>query len=323
MQKKLQVFISSTYTDLKEERQRAVEGVLKAGHIPAGMELFSSGDKSQLEIIKKWIKNSDVYMLILGGRYGSIDLESGLSYTELEYRYAVELNKPLFAIVLSKKMIEHKAKNEGLDVWENTEKYQHFKDTVLSKLCAITENQDQIELKVLQSLKNIEEEYPDLDGWIKGDDVKKLEPLLKEIESLRIERNDYKKKLEETVGEYNKQNQEKKDLNLSYDEIKVKLLECKIYIDNTTVYNLVPFSKYGNTSIDALNMFIHNVEWLKSGIKQSAIDDTNSEDIFDEFISLLSSIKLVNRGLEGADFIYKITTEGEEFIRKLKEEGLV
>lgn len=35
--KKLQVFVSSTYVDLKEERQAAVEAILNAGHIPAGM----------------------------------------------------------------------------------------------------------------------------------------------------------------------------------------------------------------------------------------------------------------------------------------------
>ena len=70
---KLQIFISSTYEDMKVERQAAVEAILKAGHIPAGMELFTGGDKSQWDVIKKWIKDSDAFMLILGGRYGSIE----------------------------------------------------------------------------------------------------------------------------------------------------------------------------------------------------------------------------------------------------------
>lgn len=69
MNKKLQVFVSSTYTDLIEERQAAVEAILDAGHIPAGMELFKAGNESQLKTIYKWIDQSDVYMLILGGRY--------------------------------------------------------------------------------------------------------------------------------------------------------------------------------------------------------------------------------------------------------------
>ncbi|WP_375546918.1 DUF4062 domain-containing protein [Paenibacillus sp.] len=69
MKKKLQVFISSTYTDMLEERQAAVTAVLNAGHIPAGMELFKSGDQSQKDTLTRWIDESDAYMLILGGRY--------------------------------------------------------------------------------------------------------------------------------------------------------------------------------------------------------------------------------------------------------------
>jgi len=71
--KRLQVFVSSTYEDLKEERQAAVEEILKAGHIPAGMELFTAGDETQMEVIRTWIDGSDIFLLILGGRYGSID----------------------------------------------------------------------------------------------------------------------------------------------------------------------------------------------------------------------------------------------------------
>ncbi|MGV2068965.1 DUF4062 domain-containing protein [Agrobacterium sp. 22-226-1] len=93
MKKKLQVFVSSTFTDLQTERQAAVQAILKAGHIPAGMELFTASDKSQWEIIKRWIDESDVYMLILGGRYGSVDKETGVSYTEMEYDYAVTQKK--------------------------------------------------------------------------------------------------------------------------------------------------------------------------------------------------------------------------------------
>ncbi len=50
VERRLQVFVSSTYMDLKEERQAAVSTILKAGHIPAGMELFSSGNESQIDM---------------------------------------------------------------------------------------------------------------------------------------------------------------------------------------------------------------------------------------------------------------------------------
>lgn len=90
MNRKLQVFVSSTYVDLVQERQAAVEAILEAGHIPAGMELFAAGDDEQMKVIRNWIDDSDVYMLIIGGRYGSVEKQSGKSYTQLEYEYAVE-----------------------------------------------------------------------------------------------------------------------------------------------------------------------------------------------------------------------------------------
>ena len=69
--RRLQIFVSSTYNDLKVERQAAIEAILSAGHIPAGMELFTSGDESQMKVIEQWIDESDIYLLILGGRYGA------------------------------------------------------------------------------------------------------------------------------------------------------------------------------------------------------------------------------------------------------------
>src|ERR1044072_2916213 len=111
--KKLQVFISSTYMDLQEERQGAVEAILRAGHIPAGMELFAAGDKSQLAVIQRWIDESDVYLLILGGRYGNIESESQKSYVQLEYEYASARGKPIFAVVIDEAYLKKKVKRAG------------------------------------------------------------------------------------------------------------------------------------------------------------------------------------------------------------------
>jgi hypothetical protein len=128
--KRLQVFVSSTFSDLTQERQAAVEAILTAGHIPAGMELFTSGDESQMDVIKQWIDESDVYLLILGGRYGSIDPKLGKSYTELEYEYAVRKDKPLFACVIKESALEKKVKTQGLIAieQENTSKLKVFEN---------------------------------------------------------------------------------------------------------------------------------------------------------------------------------------------------
>ena len=44
MDKKYQIFISSTYEDLKDERNAAVKTILTMDHIPIGMEMFNAGD---------------------------------------------------------------------------------------------------------------------------------------------------------------------------------------------------------------------------------------------------------------------------------------
>src|SRR5215470_737324 len=97
--RKLQIFVSSTYEDLIDHRLAAMEAILAAGHIPAAMEQFSPGDDTAWERIRQRIDESDAFMLILGGRYGSIEPASQKSYVELEYDYALEKGKPFFTIV--------------------------------------------------------------------------------------------------------------------------------------------------------------------------------------------------------------------------------
>ncbi|MEL3712046.1 DUF4062 domain-containing protein [Staphylococcus borealis] len=99
---KYQIFISSTYKDLIEERQAVVEAVLNSNNIPAGMELFNSSSKSQWEIITQWINESDALILLLGSSYGTIDSEENISYTEMEYNYAKSLGKPIYVFEMNK-----------------------------------------------------------------------------------------------------------------------------------------------------------------------------------------------------------------------------
>jgi len=84
MQKKYQIFISSTYIDLIEERQKVQDAILSLYHFPIGMEMFSAADEEQWKIIQETIDSSDYYILIIGHRYGSIIEEgsdAGISYS--------------------------------------------------------------------------------------------------------------------------------------------------------------------------------------------------------------------------------------------------
>lgn len=208
--KKLQVFISSTYIDLKDERQAAVESILDAGHIPAGMELFKAGNETQLKTINKWIDESDVYMLILGGRYGSIEPITSKSYTHLEYEYAINKGKPVFAVVLSEPTILKKASEIGRNkAMEQDEisKYEDFKSIVLSKMIRHVEDLKDIKLAVHTTLNEFSL-IPDLSGWIKGSEVDNSVELLRENNKLIKENKKLKDQLDkikkvDLIGSYN------------------------------------------------------------------------------------------------------------------------
>lgn len=238
MKKKLQVFISSTFEDLKEERQVAVESVLNAGHIPAGMELFKSGDKSQKEIIKRWIDESDIYMLILGGRYGSIDEETELSYTHWEYNYAGEVGKPRFAVVIDEPALEEKVRRLGTSVIErnNPTLYEEFKGDVLSKVCKFYNDLKDIKITVLESLKEYESN-PELFGWVSGRDVRSIEKL-EQIDLLEGKYatllEQYNKLIQENSKLHEKKRKEREIDGLPFDEIKSILESIEIVIPAKT-----------------------------------------------------------------------------------------
>ena len=103
MEKRYQIFISSTFADLEEERKGVMEAIISLNCFPAGMEMFPATDTEQFEYIKTIIDESDYYVLIIAGRYGSV-AEDGVSYTEKEFDYAKEKGVPILTFI--KKNIE-------------------------------------------------------------------------------------------------------------------------------------------------------------------------------------------------------------------------
>ncbi|MCK0538179.1 DUF4062 domain-containing protein [Alcanivorax quisquiliarum] len=97
-ERKYQVFISSTYADLQEARQSLLLSLLGMGMIPTGMELHSGGADSQWPAIQKVINECDYYLVLVGGRYGSLS-PIGLSYTHREFVYAATKGKPMLALL--------------------------------------------------------------------------------------------------------------------------------------------------------------------------------------------------------------------------------
>jgi Domain of unknown function (DUF4062) len=227
VRKKYQVFISSTYEDLKEERQAAVEAVLKSGNIPAGMELFTAGSQSQYEVILRWIDDSDIFMLILGGRYGSIEPSSGLSYMEAEFNYARKTGKPFFSIVLSDEGKEAKVRRLGTNALEQTNEaaYRNFRAQVVSQLCAFFKSPQDVKLAVLETLPQLAASH-DLVGWVSGKEIRTDPAVASEMARLSKENQDLRsmnEKLERQVTEFRKESIPFRDLAFALDEKKIKV----------------------------------------------------------------------------------------------------
>lgn len=170
--RKLQVFLSSTYEDLIDHRLAAMEAILAAGHIPAAMEQFAPGDETAWEIISRWIDGSDAFILILGGRYGSIEPVSGKSYVQLEYEYAVEKKKPFFALIIAEGHHEQRVRTIGLSVdeREHQQQYKEFRDIVAQRLCRFWNDQKDIQNAIFHKLPEWAQRT-DLIGWVRGDEA--------------------------------------------------------------------------------------------------------------------------------------------------------
>jgi hypothetical protein len=175
MQKKLQVFISSTYRDLQPERAAAVGAILGAGHMPSGMEAFAAGNSGVWDTIKEWIDACDALLLIVGGRYGEIDSVSGKSFTQLEYEYAQERGKETFALVLSPKALDAKSRDLGKDGHDDHgDKLKAFREMVLKKMSALVDDPKDIKYEVMKTLIGIDSRDRAV-GWVSGHAVKQLQ----------------------------------------------------------------------------------------------------------------------------------------------------
>lgn len=191
--KKYQVFISSTYEDLKMEREKVRDAILSMYHFPVGMELFGAADEEQWEIIKETIDTSDYYVLLVGQRYGTVITEgpdAGISYTEKEFRYAIDKKIPVLAFIIDDN-VPVNAKNVEKD---HVDEFCAFKDLVKSgRTVDWWNNPDDLAQKVTAALyKQISR--TSRPGWIRGDTID-VEKSLQEI----VELNKEKRKLEEQV----------------------------------------------------------------------------------------------------------------------------
>lgn len=162
MDKRYQIFISSTYKDLIEERQKVTQAILKLYHFPIGMEMFHADNEEQWAQIKKTIDMSDYYILIVGRYCGTLIEDEGISYTEKEYDYAISKGIPVLSFLISD---EAKKESYGVETNKQQRALKKFIKKVKKLPCEFWSTPDELAYQVASTL-SIKFRENSRNGWM-------------------------------------------------------------------------------------------------------------------------------------------------------------
>ncbi|TLP48142.1 DUF4062 domain-containing protein [Cohaesibacter sp. CAU 1516] len=269
-EKRYQVFISSTFEDLREERRAVQDVVISTGDFPVQMESFPAADLDQFTFIKSLIDLCDYYVLIIAGRYGTI-AEDGMSYTEKEYRYAVSKGVPVLVMVHSDRG------SIAVDKSEKTEKGKADLDRFIheasdGRLRKSWNTIDGLKLAVREALDYSKATQPRV-GWVRGDQISSRETL-EELNEVRKENAKFRDALGELEIDL-----PLPDLPAHDDELDIDL------IPNMSNSGYGGYAGYGShvtircSWIAVFPHFFTNLEWKQSdwdGHYSYYVDDDDS-----------------------------------------------
>jgi len=126
------VFVCSTLSDLSQERKSVLDAIqhLKLQH--DSMEFFGARAEQPIETCLQEVRASDILVVIVGFRYGSIVTELGISYTEAEYAEGFRLKKPCLVYMRDENvpiLLQHTERDPEklrlLERWKETLKSRH------------------------------------------------------------------------------------------------------------------------------------------------------------------------------------------------------
>ena len=281
MDKKYQIFISSTYMDLKEERRKILDVLLMADCIPAGMEAFVATDVEQFEVIKKVIDLCDYYILIIGKRYGSINPVTQLSYTEMEYNYAIEKGIPVLVFALDSSVKVSPEKDEQDKNLKK--KLEIFREKAMkNRLASEWKNVEELTGKVAVAVMKAKTEI-DRPGWQRAIGCNEVE-FRRTIMELRAENADLKQTLDDTK-EILKSYTEESDL--AFEDYNITLTAWKRTGDNKK-------SEERQTSLKRIFVVIAT-EMMELMISERQIKATIEKQFFSSSLAHLKDEHIVNR----------------------------
>lgn len=132
MNTSLTVFVCSTYADLSNEREAVLDAIRRLQLQHDSMEFFKARANQPIETCLKEVRRSNILVVIVGHRYGSLVPEMGISFSEAEYAEGYALQKPCLVYmrdenvpILPKHMERDPDKLQLLEKWKQTLQERH------------------------------------------------------------------------------------------------------------------------------------------------------------------------------------------------------
>ncbi|MGH3654590.1 DUF4062 domain-containing protein [Glutamicibacter sp.] len=332
MEKRVQVFVSSTFVDLETERQSVVQTLLKMNTFPAGMELFPASDEDKWDLIKGVIDDSDYYCLIVGARYGSEDEKTSLSYTEMEYDYAQETKKPTMVFIHGN---PDSVPNGLTDKnQKKSEKLDKFKTKVMGpRNASFFASPHELSANVAVALMDLQRKRPAV-GWVRGDAAMSPE-IRAELAELRSSVKQSSANSNQPVFPDLEDGEDEYSFGVKFDFTGTDNVGYSASFDCKTTWNeiysgIAPLLLHETTEArmhDALSRTLRrigreNAEEYKD-VEKVSIVEVNTTDAFSDVLVQLFALRLIERGtakrtVNDRQKYWQLTEEGEARMMQLR-----
>lgn len=145
--------ISSAVLDLPEHRAAAIDACLQVGIEPLVFETFSADESDPLLRCIKLLDQADIYIGIIGFRYGFVPPGQNKSLTEIEYERAAARVIPRLLFIMSD---DHPVRAADVETGPGAEKLSQFK-AVVRREVIVTEfrSPDALKAAVVTGLVNV------------------------------------------------------------------------------------------------------------------------------------------------------------------------
>lgn len=298
MDRKYQIFVSSTYEDLRDERNEVIKACLNMGHIPVGMEMFNAADEEQWAVITRTIDQCDYYVVIVAHRYGSTTPQ-GLSFTEKEYDYAVAKGVPVLGFV-----IEDGASwpNDRIDKdASSVQGLESFKSKVRQKMVRFWHSAQELRSQFVESLATSINTKPQR-GWVRA-------PEATDVDVAQVVSN-----LTEENAKLRAQIQQLDSKKSTQDTIVKMLLNRQIEFDvlSSGVKNNISGAELFILVSRNLVRAVTDRRELQEKLKRSMGFEFEREQ-FSAFIDELMLLGLINSYLPGGEGILTLSDRGKSF----------